>query len=1085
MKSLIRSAIANTPAMNTLMVGILVMGTFCFAVMRREVFPEFQLEIVLVSVPYPGASPEEIERGICQKIEEAVQTIDGIKKVTSVAAENAGSVILELNSTVKDVQRVVNEVRSAVDRIPSFPELTEDAKVQQITFREAAINVSVMAPEGETDKKELRAVAEQLRNELLLLPNVSQVEIKGALDYQIDVEVDEETLRKYGLSLPQVAEIVRRENMEMPAGKITSVGQEILVRGKNKRLTGSEIAKLPLVTDPSGVVLSIGDIGEVRDGFTDGTAITETNGRSSLFLEVQRTANEDLLLISEEVVEYCKSADLPAGYEVVTWGDRSIDVRGRLEMLVTNGQMGLLLVFLVLAVFLELRLAFWVAMGIPIAMLGAGGVLLGFGQTLNMLSMFAFLMALGIIVDDAIVVGENIYAHRQMGKHFLQAAVDGTYEVIPSVMASVTTTIIAFCPLLFVSGVMGKFIAVMPLAVIAMLAISLFESMFILPCHLAHEDSVVFRAIGFLFYPLRFVVRFFERINRLSARYLAKFIDSVYTPTLRWAVSNPWIVVSAAVSLLFVAAGVVGGGFVPFNIFPKMDANYLVATVSFPDGTPAPITDSATQWMLDAYNQVDEEFEGVTQVVYRGVGSVENAQGGPGGDVTAGSHVGSITVELFESADRTVTSDEINAAWREKVGDIPGVESITFGAIAMGPGGKPIEFKLLADPGAESNLELAVEECKAKLKTFAGVYDVDDDSRPGKWEFQVSVKDRAKSMGISSQELANTIRASYYGAEVMRLQRGRHEVKLMVRYPPEQRRSLANLEEIRVRTADGTERPITELAEIKVVRGYNEINRLNQKRSITISADIDETIANARDLVSELQGKVAFADKVQAFFSGEDVEVNAFMPELLARYPGLSVSWEGQQEQTQESLSSLFRATGIALIVMFALLTFEFKSYLQPVIILLIIPFGIIGAIIGHAVLGLPLTLFSFFGLVALTGVVVNDSIVLIDFINARVRAGIPAREAVVEAGRRRFRPVLLTSATTVAGLVPILMEKSLQAQILIPMATSLAFGLLLATVLVLVLVPTMYLIYRTWLPYREEHEEEVSADFSAQPALA
>lgn len=1060
MKELIRSAIRNSPAMNTLMIGILLLGTVCFSMMRREVFPEFQLEIVLVSVPYPGASPEEIERGICQKIEESVQTIDGIKKMTSVAAENAGSVVLELSADVKDVQRVVNEVRSEVDRIPSFPDLAEDPEVQQVTFREAAINVSVMAPEsdGPVDRLELRTVAEQIRDKLLLLPTVSQVNIKGALDYQIDVEIDEDTLRKHGLSLPQVADIVRRENMELPAGKIKSDGQEVLVRGKNKRLTGREIAKLPLVTDPGGVVLSIADLGTVSDDFTDGTAITETNGRPSLFLEIQRTSNEDLLKIAEEVRGFVKEAQLPTGYEIVAWGDRSIDVRDRLEMLVENGRMGLFLVFLVLAVFLELRLAFWVAMGIPIAMLGAGGILLAFGQTLNMLSMFAFLMALGIIVDDAIVVGENIYAHRQMGKSFLNAAIDGTHEVIPSVMASVTTTIIAFCPLLFVSGVMGKFIAVMPLAVIAMLAISLFESMLILPCHLAHNDSLVFRVVGFLFYPLGFVIKLFERINRYTARQLQRFIDSLYTPVLRAAVSNPWTVLSMAAALLLVTVGIVRAGFVPFIIFPKTDANYLVAKVTFPDGTPSHVTDKATQRMVRHFESINEDFNNVARVIYRGVGVVENQGGGPAGQATSGSHVGSITVELVESENRQITSDELNEIWRKEVGEIAGVEALTYGSIAMGPQGKPIEFKLLADPGSEQNLEAAVEECKDKLATFDGVNDIDDDSRPGKWEFQVSVKERAKALGVSSQELANTIRASYYGAEVMRLQRGRHEVKLMVRYPPEQRRSLADIQEIRIRTG-GTmgqpvvELPITELADINVVRGYNEINRLNQKRSITITADINEQKANASQTVAALR-----AD---------------FVPGLLERYPGLSINWEGQQEQTQESVQSLFVATAIALVVMFALLTFEFKSYLQPLIILMIIPFGVIGAILGHLCLDLPLTLFSFFGLVALTGVVVNDSIVLIDFINARVQAGVPAEVAVVEAGRRRFRPVLLTSATTVAGLVPILLERSLQAQILIPMATSLAFGLLLATILVLILVPTLYRIYRDFVPYSDSHEEE------------
>ena len=397
MKNIIRGSIKNSPAMNTIMIGILAMGLVSFFLMRREVFPEFQLEIVLVSVPYPGAAPEEVERGICQKIEEAVQSVDGIKKMTSVAAENAGSVVLELSADVKDVQRVVNEVRSQVDRIPSFPELAEDPEVQQVTFREAAINLSVMAPEtpdGSYDPLELRSIAERIREELLLLPTVSQVNIRGALDYQIDIEMDENTLRAQGLSLPQIANIVRRENLELPAGLLKSDSADVLVRSNNKRVRGDEIAKLPLVTDPSGIVLDVGDLANVRDGFVDGTRIAETNGRPSLFLEVQRTSNEDLLKISEEVNAYAEkyreSAEKLGGYEVIAWGDRSIDVRDRLDMLINNGQMGLLLVFLVLAAFLELRLAFWVAMGIPISILGAGGILLGAGQTLNMLSMFSF-----------------------------------------------------------------------------------------------------------------------------------------------------------------------------------------------------------------------------------------------------------------------------------------------------------------------------------------------------------------------------------------------------------------------------------------------------------------------------------------------------------------------------------------------------------------------------------------------------------------------------------------------------------------------------------------------------------------------
>ena len=1064
MRRLIEGAIRNSPAMNTLMIGVLSVGLVCFALMRREIFPEFELDIVLVSVPYPGASPDEIERGICQKVEEAVQSIDGIKRMTSVAQENVGSVILTLKSNVKDVQRVVNDVRSEVDRIPSFPDLAEDVEVSEIVFRQPAMKISILAPEdGEYDPLTLRAVAEQVRTDILGLPNVSQATIKNALDYQIDVELEEDVLRKHGLSLNQVANIIRRENLEVPAGTIRSVGQDVLLRSKNKSDNGIDIAKLPLVTDPSGVVLTVGDLGTVRDELTDATAISETNGRPALMMQIERTSKEDLLTIVEEIREYAEGRQLPGGYEMLLWDDASVEVRDRLDMLVENGITGLILVFLVLAVFLEIRLAFWVAMGIPIAILGAGGLLYAGGQTLNMLSTFSFLMALGIIVDDAIVVGENVYSHRQMGKSFMQSAIDGTLEVLPSVSASVTTTIIAFCPLLFVVGIMGKFIGVMPFAVIAMLIVSLFECLLILPCHLAHGDSAFFRVIGFLFYPLRFLVDVFGRINAMTARGLNRFVDTIYTPVLKWSIENRWTSLSLAAAILLIAIGFVAGGFVQFIVFDSDDASIMIANVRFPDGTPERITDDATKQVMAALKRADEKNGGVVKVIHRTVGLLEG--GGPDAETTSGGHVGSIRVQLVGEEKRTATSKELVNQWRGEVPEIAGIENLAFGSDQRGPGGTPIEFRLLAEPGSEHLLEPAIEKCKAKLAEFDGIFDIQDDSRPGKWEFQVKIKDRAKSMGVSSRDLADTIRASYYGTEVMRLQRGRHEVKLMVRYPRESRRSYADFGEIRVRTGDGSERPIKELADVTIVRGYSEINRLDQKRCVKVTADLDPKIANARETVVNLQA--------------------GFMPELLQDNPGLSINWEGQQEQTMESFYSLVKGTGIALIVMFALLTLEFKSYLQPLLILLIIPFGIVGAIFGHFVMGIPMMLFSLFGIVALTGVVVNDSIVLIDFINARVEAGVPYKEAVVEAGRRRFRPVLLTSATTIAGLIPILLEGSLQAQILIPMATSLAFGLLLATILVLVLVPTLYRIYRDFIPYEGEEKEEFLSEEELEAALS
>ena len=609
MKNMIRWAIKNTPAMNMLMVAILAVGMFSLFKMRREVFPQFDLEVILVSVAYPGASPEEIEEGICQKIEEAVRAVDGIKKMTSVAKEGSGNVVLELRGDVQDVQKIVNEVRSEVDRIPSFPELAEDLEVQQITMRWPAIKVGVLTPSGEdsVDDLQLREIAENVRDDLLQLPEVSQVKLLGARDYQIDIEIDEETLRKYGLTLQKLAEIVRRENLELPGGTMRGEGQNVLLRGKNKQLSGQEISRIPVVTDQAGVALTLGDLGKVKDEFTDAAMVSEVNGQSALVLGVERTSNEDLLAMTEAVRSYAENYKLPGGYSMVTWQDMSVDVKDRLNMLIKNGLMGLVLVFLVLAVFLELKLAFWVALGIPVSLLGAGGLLLFGGQTLNMLSMFAFLMALGIVVDDAIVVGENIYSHRQMGKRLIQAAVDGTVEVAPSVVASVCTTIVAFGPMLFVSGVMGKFIAVMPVAVIAMLAISLFESIFILPCHLAHRESLLFRLIGSVLFVFHFLLRIFRRLNRLTAEYLERFVETFYMPALRWSLECRWVVLAGAASLLLVAVGFVKAGIVPFIVFPKIDSNVIRAKVAFPDGTPVAVTQSATDQIEKALWKLNRE----------------------------------------------------------------------------------------------------------------------------------------------------------------------------------------------------------------------------------------------------------------------------------------------------------------------------------------------------------------------------------------------------------------------------------------------------------------------------------------------
>lgn len=1055
MKSIIRASILNHSALNLCMVAVMAVGWFCLGAMQRESFPEFELDRILVTVPYPGAAPQEVEEGIGQKIEEAVRSIEGIKKVTTVAQESACNVVMDLIPGGRSPDRVLDEVRSEIDRIPSFPLEAEDPSISLVTNRRPSIRVGILGPDklGDENQKlssdaelRLREVAERVRDDLLAIREVAQVDYLAARDYQIDIEIPEETLRSHGLTLRQAADIIRRENRELPAGSIRSQSQEVLLRGNNRRTNGEELAELPLVTEQGGAVLTVGDLGTVRDEFTDSTAINVINGQPALALSVQRSTSQDLLAMIDAVKQYVNTVQLPPGFRLMTWSDESVEVRGRLDLLVSNGLQGLLIVFVLLLVFLDPKLAFWVALGIPFALLAAGAFLYVTGQTLNQISMFAFVMALGIVVDDAIVVGENVFAHRQMGKSYMQAAIDGTVEVIPSVTTAVLTTIVAFAPLLFVSGTMGKFTSVMPAAIIAMLLVSLIECVTILPCHLAHRESLLFKVIGIVFYAVKWIMVPAEWANRYATKGLDWYIHHVYRPTLVWALEHRVIVVAGCVAALFLTAGMQRSGTIKFSFFPRVDGNTLRASVMFPDGTPESVTNEATKRCEDAFWRIAERYEKkgtpIAKNSYRVVGASVQG-GGPGGSPMpsgTGGHKGSVEIELVKAEDRGVHSRAIVAQWRQEVGVIVGTEELSLGTRSFGPGGTPIEFKLLAAASAVDSLESAVERCKQKLAEYPGVFDIKDDSVPGKWEYRFRIKPEAFAMGVRTADLAETVRAAYYGEEVMRVQRGRHEVKIMVTYPRDDRRLLSNFDEVRVRLEDGVERPITELAEIDVVRSYSEINRIDQARSITVSTDLDETIGNASEIVADLQA--------------------GFMPGLLAEFPDIRVRWEGQQEQRSESLGSLFAGFVVALMVMFVLLAIEFKSAIQPALVMLIIPFGALGAVMGHVIMGLPLTLFSFYGIIALTGIVVNDSIVLIDFINSRVRTGMPIGQALRESGTRRFRPVLLTTITTIGGLTPILLESSIQAQILIPMATSIAFGELFATIVVLYLVPVSYSLY-------------------------
>ena len=1092
MRSIVKWAIQNSPAMNTVLIASLIVGTISMIIMRREVFPAFALEIVLVSVAFPGSTPEEVEEGICQKIESAVGSVEGVKKMTSVANEGSGFVVLELHAYVEDVQKVLNEVRTEIQQIQSFlPPRAEDPEVKQIVFRAPAISVGVIGPElSEISPRdgpaalqreiELRQLAEDVRQELLNLKAVppknkirglfstlyqpkgmaiTSAEIAGSRPYEIAVEVSEDTLREFGMSLSQFAQVIRQQNVNVPGGKMETANQELLLRGDNKREVGSGIERLPVVTRPNGDVVTVGEMATVIDGFEETTNVNLINGREGLVIQVAKTDEEDLFTVVETVKDYVAKRKVPQGYELKTWGDVSTDVVDRIELLGRNGLQGLILVFIVLAIFLDLRLAFWVAMGIPISILGAGFVLLAFGQTLNMLSMFAFLMALGIVVDDAIVVGENIYLKREEGLPYVQAAVAGTVEVLPSVAASVSTTIIAFMPLFYVVGVMGKFISIMPLAVIAMLVISLAESTFVLPAHLAHDDNLFTRTLGHIFYIFKPLIHVLKFLNRWATAGLNFVIDRFYDPLLAFSLNFKPIVYGGIIFGFASVLGLMSAGFIELGAFPKLDGREINAVVAFPNGTAGQFATAGAAELRAAFMKIDEEIKGtvtanfpnghpsVIHNLYEKIGESGDEMRGPTG-ITRGSHVATVSVLLTSPGQRDFSTRELIRRWREAIPKVAGTEALKFDAQSMGPGGAAIEFKVLSDERSVRYLDQAVEECKEFLAERVGVSDIEDDSRLGKWEVSIRLTEEGQSSGLDEADVAETIRGAYFGDEVMRLQRGRHEVKLMVRYPRDSRISMEGLNDLRVRDAQGIERPLTEVAELEYKRKVAEINRLNQLRSVTVTADVDKLKANANNIIAQLQDE--------------------FAPELVKRYQdkygaNLSFNWEGQAAETAESMSSMMSGFGVALLCMYVLLTLEFRSYVQPLIIMAIIPIAWCGAIIGHGILQIEMTLFSYFGLIALTGVVVNDSIVLVDFINARIGEGIPTFDAIMSAGRRRFRPILLTSITTIAGLFPMLMERSLQAQVLIPMAVSLIFGLLFGTLLILVLVPVFYDTY-AWL---------------------
>lgn len=1034
MRRVLEWFVKNPVAANLAMVLIVAGGLLTLPGIKQEVFPEIASDLINISVPYLGAAPEEVEEAICVRIEEEVQSLEGIKRITSRASEGVGTVTLELLPGT-DIRQLLDDVKARVDAIDTFPEETEKPVIQELLNRRQVLSLAVS---GDTDEKTLKVLSERMREEILLLPGITQAEVTSIRPYEVSIEVSEQALRRYDLTFDEVAQSIRRSSLDLPGGSIKTEGGEILLRTKGQAYTGLEFEKIILRTRPDGTRVTVGDVASVIDGFAETDQHSRFDGKSAALIQVFRVGDESAIKVAREVKEYVQEARerMPEGIQLTIWNDDSQALRSRLSLLFANGRAGFILVFILLALFLRLRLAFWVALGIPISFLGALWLMPSFDVSISMISTFAFIVVIGILVDDAIVVGENIYTEYERGKTGIRAAIDGVKGVAVPVVFAVLTTIAAFWPLLWVEGAIGKIMRFIPIIVILALVFSLFESLLILPVHLSHLKRIKemppqgWRGAW---------ARFQSKFNDL----FKKFINRIYRPSLALGLKMRYVTLAAFIAIFILTIGLVGGGFIKFIFFPRIDSNNVIAELTMPLGTPVEVTARAIERLEKSALRLEDEYsreKPIIRHVLTSIGEQPSLNQPQGPNVATGgftgSHLGEVNIELVPAEERDFGSVVVANRWRELTGPVPDAVELIFTS-SLFTVGAPINIQLAsADYTA---LREVTELLKEKLKDYPGVYDVSDSFRTGKQEIKLDITPVAESFGLTLSDLGRQVRQAFYGEEVQRIQRGRDEIRVMVRYPVEERRSLGNLENKRVRTAGGIAIPFSAAAEASLGRGYSTIQRTDRRRTINVTAEVDETRANANELLADITENI--------------------LPPLLDDHPGVTYSLEGEQRDQSEALESLRSGFLLALMIIFALLAIPFRSYIQPLLVMGVIPFGIVGAIWGHVVMGINLTILSFFGIVALTGVVVNDSLVLVDFINRLRASGLSVQEAIREAGVARFRPIILTTVTTFAGLTPLLLERSLQARFLIPMAVSLAFGVVFATFITLILVPVSYQI--------------------------
>ncbi len=1019
-KGIIAWFAGNHVAANLMMLLIVIAGLISTYTIQKEVFPNFETNTIQVSVPYPGAAPKEVEEGVILRIEEAVQDIKGIKKINSIAREGLALVNLEIEVSY-DLSDVLDDVKGRIDAISTFPELTEKPIVEKLEFERDVIWISVY---GDIDARARKTIANEIRDELLALKDISVVKILGDRDYEIAIEVSESTLRQYDLSMAEVAAAVRASSLDLPGGTIKSEVGDILLRTKGQAYTGLDYGNIALRSNTDGTRLLLGDIANIKDGFVETEEFSRFNGKPSLSIRVQSTGDQNVLNIDKAVKKYIKEkkVSMSPGVYLDSWGSSAFYLKARLNMMLSNMTMGAVLVFLILTLFLRLRVALWVMVGIPISFLGALWwlPLTPYPVNINLLSLFGFILVLGIIVDDAIIIGESIYTNITTHGNTLDNVIRGTKIVAMPATFGVLTTIAAFFPMLLVGGQIGPFFETIGMVVILCLTFSLIESKLILPAHLARMKYVPDDERS---------QNPFTRFQSFFSQGLERFIKFTYSPLLKKTLKDRYTTAALFLSGLVLTVGIVMGGFLKLEFFPDVPSDFIQGNLTMNEGTPPAVRNKALSKLEEAIRAVESDYLNEHPEENRILEYVL--------EFTRGNLGGNLVIELSKAENRLIDAFEVEKRWREKVGEIAGAKELRFFASTNAGGGAKIDFQLSGDNYEQMNK--AAKELETKLSEYDGVFDIRNSYNRGTQEIQLKIKPNAELLGLSMLNLGRQVRQAFYGEEVQRIQRNRDELKVMVRYPRAERHSITDLENMRIRTPTGEEVPFSTVAEITLDNSPATINRADRKRTVAVTADIDPAKANSREVITEIREE--------------------FMPELLQRYPGVSYGMEGSSQEQEELMVRIGIFFGIALFLIYGLLAIPLHSYLQPLIIMFVIPFGLIGAVIGHIIFAQDMNMMSMFGMVALAGVVINDGLIMMDFVNKGKEEGLSNVNSLVQAGEQRFRAILLTTLTTFFGLLPIMFETSLQAQFIIPMAISLAFGILFGTVMTLFLLPSLYMI--------------------------